>query len=94
MRMSAAVSDGRRMWTFRYSTAGVPPSLYFSTSIETLRDQHPEIPLFLTLSEETRMIVSEPLGDLKGAWHEVPASCYGVIDGSHDELKPFAPRPT
>ena len=35
---------------------------------------------------------SEPLGDLKGAWNEVPASYYGVIDGGHDELKPFAPQ--
>jgi len=92
MRMSVAVSDGQRLWAFRYSTSGVPPSLFFSTKIETLRSQHPEIPIFLTLSDETRLVVSEPLGDLRGAWNEVPASCYGIIDGGHDELKPFAPH--
>src|SRR5205085_10407525 len=94
IRMSVAVSDGRRLWAFRYSTVGVPPSLFFSTKIETLRDQHPEISLFLTLSDQTRMVVSEPLGDLKGAWNEVPESCYGMIDGDRDELKPFAPHST
>jgi len=70
------------------------PSLFFSTKIETLRSQHPEIPVFLTLSDQTRLVVSEPLGDLKGAWNEVPASHYGIIDGGHDELRPFAPRLT
>jgi glutamine amidotransferase len=94
MRMSVAVSDGQRLWAFRYSTSGVPPSLFFSTKIETLRSQHPEIPVFLTLSDQTRLVVSEPLGDLKGAWNEVPASHYGIIDGGHDELRPFAPRLT
>ena len=92
VRMSVAVSNGQRLWAFRYSTSGVPPSLFFSTKIETLRSQHPEIPVFLTLSDQTRIVVSEPLGDLKGAWNEVPASCYGVIDGGQDELKPFAPQ--
>ena len=31
MRMSVAVSDGRTVWAFRYSTEGTPPSLYYST---------------------------------------------------------------
>lgn len=92
MRMSVAVSDGQRLWAFRYSTSGIPPSLFFSTKIETLRSHYPEIPFFSTLSDQTRMIVSEPLGDLKGAWNEVPASYYGIIGGGHDELKPFRPR--
>ena len=91
MRMSVAASDGERLWAFRYSTTGEPPSLFFSTKVETLREQHPEIPLFLTLSDHSRLIVSEPLGDLVGAWNEVPPSCYAVVQSSGDELKPFAP---
>ena len=92
MRMSIAVSDGHVVWAFRYCSAGVPPSLYYSTKVETLREQHPEIPLFLTLSEETRLVVSEPLGDLAGAWNEVPPSHYGMIRPGSDELRPFTPR--
>ena len=37
-------------------------------------------------------IVSEPLGDLAGAWNEVPESSYGVVQAGQDELRPFAPR--
>jgi predicted glutamine amidotransferase len=92
MRMSVAVSDGRSVWAFRYSSEGQPPSLYFSTKVETLRDQHPDISLFQKLSDESRLIVSEPLGDLEGAWNEVPASTFAVIREGEDELCPFTPR--
>jgi hypothetical protein len=34
----------------------------------------------------------EPLGDLAGAWNEVPESSYGVVHHGHDELHPFRPR--
>ena len=92
MRMSVAVSDGQDIWAFRYSSDGEPPSLFYSTDVETLRHQHPDMPIFQTLSDESRLVVSEPLGDLAGVWNEVPASSYGVIRSGHDELRPFTPR--
>lgn len=93
MRMSVAVGDGERVWAFRYCTVGDdPPSLFYSTDIETLREQHPEIGLFQELAGETRLVVSEPLGDLVGAWNEVPAGHYGVIRHGEDELRTFVPR--
>ena len=90
VRMSLAVSDGARIWGFRYATVGEPPSLYYSTRVETLRHQYPEIPVFQTLSDKSRIIVSEPLGDLTGAWNEVPPSSYGVIGHGKDQLSRFA----
>jgi hypothetical protein len=39
---------------------------------------------------ESRRVVSEPLGDLPGAWNEVPESSY-VVQPGDDELHPFAP---
>ena len=33
-----------------------------------LRHQYPDNPVLHDLSDETRLVVSEPLGDLKGAW--------------------------
>jgi hypothetical protein len=36
-------------------------------------------------------IVSEPLGDLAGAWNEVPESSYEVVHEGDDELHPFRP---
>ena len=43
------------------------------------------------LSDETRVVVSEPLGDLEGAWNEVPESYVGIIQPGADELRPFSP---
>ena len=91
IRLSVAVSDGRSAWAFRYSSEGIPPSLYYSTKVATLREQLPEISLFRTLSDESRLIVSEPLGELAGAWNELPASTYGVIREGDDDLREFVP---
>src|SRR6266550_4385904 len=43
------------------------------------------------LSDETRVVVSEPLGDLPGAWNEAPESHYGIVQPGTDKLAPFAP---
>lgn len=93
MRMSVAVSDGCSIWAFRYSTAGMPPSLFYSTRVETVRSQYPHIEALEDLSDETRLVVSEPLGNLAGVWNEVPPSSCGVIKGGDDELRPFRPQP-
>jgi predicted glutamine amidotransferase len=95
MRMSVAASDGQCIWGFRYSTEGLSPSLFYSTSIKTLREQYPEISRFQLVSERSRLIVSEPLSDLAGVWNEVPESTCGVIRGDGtDYLQPFVPRRT
>jgi len=44
------------------------------------------------VSDETRMIVSEPLVDLAGAWNEVPESSYCVVREGEGELHKFRPR--
>jgi predicted glutamine amidotransferase len=93
IQMTVAASDGSRVWGFRYSTERKSRSLFFSTLVETLRQQYPDNPLFHELSDETRLVVSEPLGDLAGAWNEVPESSYGVVQEGQDELRPFTPRP-
>jgi predicted glutamine amidotransferase len=92
IQMTVATSDGHRLWGFRYSSEGNSRSLFYSTAVDTLREQYPDNPMFQELSDETRIIVSEPLGDLAGAWNEVPESSYGVIQEGEDELHPFTPR--
>ncbi len=67
--------------------------LFYSTRVDTLRAQYPDNPVLHGLSDETRIVVSEPLGDLEGAWNEVPESSYGVVQEGQDELRPFTPRP-
>jgi glutamine amidotransferase len=93
IQMTVATTDGDRLWGFRYSSEGNSRSLFFSTRVDTLREQHPEVPLLQELSDETRIVVSEPLGSLAGAWNEVPESSYGIVQEGQDELHPFTPRP-
>ncbi|MFG2133284.1 class II glutamine amidotransferase [Streptomyces sp. NPDC048751] len=93
LQMTIAVTDGERMWAFRYSTQGASRSLYYSTDVESLRALHPELAFLREASDETRLVVSEPLGDLPGAWNEVPESSYGVVQSGADELLPFTPQP-
>ena len=93
IQMTVATSDGRSVWAFRYSSEGDSRSLFFSTRVDTLREQHPEVAILQELSDESRLVVSEPLGDLKGAWNEVPEGHWGVVQAGQDELHAFAPRP-
>jgi glutamine amidotransferase len=93
IQMTVATTNGERVWAFRYSSVGRSRSLFYSTNVATLRAQHPDNPVLHELSDESRLIVSEPLGDLAGAWNEVPESSYGVVQDGQDELQPFTPRP-
>lgn len=92
IQMTVATTGGTSIWAFRYSSEGASRSLFFSTAVETLRAQYPDNPVLHQLSTEARLVVSEPLGDLAGAWNEVPESSYGVVQEGQDELRPFAPR--
>ena len=92
IQMTVATTDGDDVWAFRYSSEGDSRSLFYSTDVSTLRAQHPDNPVLQQLSAEARFIVSEPLGDLAGAWNEVPESSYGVVQPGDDVLLPFEPR--
>ena len=93
IQMTVATTDGRTIWGFRYSSEGSSRSLFFSTRVDTLRAQYPDNPVLQQVSDESRLVVSEPLGDLAGAWNEVPESSYGIVQEGQDELHPFTPRP-
>ena len=59
--------------------------------MSTLRHQYPDNPDLHDLSDDARVVVSEPLGDLRGAWNEVPESTCVIIRGGQEELRPFTP---
>jgi len=88
-----ATSDGERTWAFRYSSEGKSRSLFYTTDVATLKALYPEEAILREISDDARLIVSEPLGDLPGVWNEVPEATYGVIGDGDDELLPFTPRP-
>ncbi len=88
-----ATTDGERVWAFRYSSEGKSRSLFFTGSVPTLRQLYPDREILFETSEDARLIVSEPIGDLPGAWHEVPESSWGVVGGGDDQLHQFKVKP-
>jgi glutamine amidotransferase len=91
IQMTVATTNGESIWAFRYASAGRARSLFFSTELNTLRMLYPDDERFKDLDEESRLVVSEPLGSLVGAWNEVPESSWGVIQPGQDELYSFEP---
>ena len=91
IQMTIGTTDGKSVWAFRYSSEGKSRSLYYSADMRSVREMYPERPRLQEASDETRIIVSEPIVDLPGAWNEVPESSYGVVRDGEDELHEFRP---
>ncbi len=91
VQMTVATTDGESIWAFRYSSEGRTRSLFYSTDVAELREVYPDMPVLGALGEEARLVVSEPLLELQGAWHEVPESSAGVVRAGDDELRAFRP---
>jgi predicted glutamine amidotransferase len=91
IQMTVATTDGETTWAFRYSSEGRSRSLFHSADISTLRHQYPDNPILRQLSDDARLVVSEPLGSLEGAWIEVPESTCLVVHGADEEKHAFAP---
>jgi glutamine amidotransferase len=93
INMTVAVSDGASLWAFRYSTGHHTRTLFHSADVSALRAQHPENRNLDLLSDDTRMVVSEPFSSLTGAWSPVPESTSCTYqDGGEAELRPLVPQ--
>ena len=88
-----ATSDGNMMWVFRYSSAGKSRSLFFNRDVRELRKLYPGREILQEASDDARIVVSEPIGDLPGAWIEMPESSYGIVGKGEDKLMAFTPVP-
>ena len=94
MQMTVATTGGDGLWCFRYSSEGRSRSLFHSVDVTTLRAQYPDNSILQDIADDAALVVSEPLGDLRGAWREVPEStCVTVRDGTETltEFTPVAP---
>lgn len=91
VQMSVAVTDGRSVWAARYSSEGRSRSLFHSVDVTTLEAMYPEKTDLHKVGPNARIIVSEPLSDLQGAFHEVPESTLAVLTPDGYEHRPFTP---
>jgi glutamine amidotransferase len=92
VQMTLGFTDGERLWAIRYSSEGRSRTLYMSADAATVRALHPDRERFARLTDEDRIVVSEPLSDLPGIWIEIPESSAVVIQLGADEQLPFQPR--
>lgn len=75
MRLTAALSDGQRLYAVRYATDDHAPTLYHRWS-ET---------------RQGRAVVSEPLETGEDGWHEVPPGSFCTFEGATVHVQPFVP---
>lgn len=75
MRMTAAFSDGRKLYAVRYSSDAVTPTLYYRWSE----------------SRGGMAVVSEPLEVGEQGWNLVPPGSFCCFEGERVEIRPFAP---
>ena len=88
-----AATDGESIWAFRYSSERKSRTLFYTTDVPTLRELQPDRQLLNEFSDDARLIVSEPLGDVAGVWNEVPESSCCIVRQDDADLRPFRPTP-
>jgi predicted glutamine amidotransferase len=91
VQMTVGISDGERLWAVRYSSAHQSRTLFISRDVDAVRRLHPENERLQQLGEGTRLVVSEPVADLDGAWMEVPESTGLVVTEQDYEEVRFRP---
>jgi glutamine amidotransferase len=92
VQTSIGVADGERLWAFRYSTEHKSRTLFVSAEATAVRALYPDNTTIQRFRDEDRIVVSEPLADLPGAWQEIPESTVLIVQPGADEQRPFRPR--
>ena len=89
--MTLGLSDGKSVYAVRYASDGEAPTLYYSKAVEDLIGLGLAPETAARLGSQARMVVSEPIGKLDGAWVQLPqASALRLREGTV-ELLPFWP---
>lgn len=89
LQMTLGISDGQRIYAFRYSTAGRSRTLFHSVSKEAIQELHPNVG---ELPDDLRIVVSEPFSDLTDLWVEIPESTVMIVEQGEVVPQPFTPR--
>ena len=68
LQMTIAATDGEGIYAARYASGPVVNSLFVSEDTRSVRALYPDDERFSIFSDESRVIVSEPLSDMPGIW--------------------------
>jgi glutamine amidotransferase len=88
IEFSACATEGKRLWSVRYSSDSESRTQYHSRHIHALRgidDSYDPLP------EGAVIILSEPLDELGDHWEAVPESSILVVEGGRVTISPFVP---
>ncbi|WP_194397301.1 class II glutamine amidotransferase [Microbacterium atlanticum] len=91
MQGTLAVSDGKTLWAFRYSSQGRSRTLFHSADVPTLRAMYPGAERLSLFGDHAQVVVSEPLNELPGVFHEVGESTVAVLDPDGYHHRDFLP---
>jgi len=83
-QLSCAVSDGKSIYTVRYSTEKVQNSQYYSTNVRCLQDINQD---YSSMPKNSVVIVSEPLDDFSDSWQEVPPSSFVTFSNNSAKIE-------
>lgn len=89
VQMTLGISDGRRLFAFRYSSEGSSRTLFYSGSPAALAEMSPDAPPH---SARAIAIVSEPLSELTTQWVEIPEATALVVDRGEVDCRDFKPQ--
>jgi len=90
IQMSIGLSDGERLYGFRYSSEGASRSLFHSKSMTALYEINPEIRD--RFSPDARAVVSGPLSRLSEEWEAIPEATVAIVHAGEVERRAFAPE--
>lgn len=95
LQMTVGVTDGATLYAARYASGPEVNSLFVSEDVASVRLLYPEDERFAHLSDDARVVVSEPLVDLPGVWREVLPGTALVVGAGRTGISevPFTPRP-
>ena len=79
LQMTIGISDGQRIYAARYASGAEVNTLFISEDAASVRMLYPANERLAHFSNDTRVVVSEPLAHLPGLWREVPAATVLVI---------------
>lgn len=67
-KLTAGLSDGEKIYAIRYATTGEAKSLYLNKNAQALTDEESRV----ILPKNARLLVSEPLSDMRDYWQSIP----------------------
>ena len=89
INMTVGITDGKSLYAMRYSSQKSSCTLFHSRSVRALTGLNP---LLERYSDDTRVIVSEPLTKLTHNWVEIPESTTVIVEDGNLQKLPFEPR--